>query len=71
MVAVEPLRLLSTQAYAGYSQSPSAFGSPAEGLGFGFKPYLYPIIPSAILFGGFGYACYSSYLTTLTDAAPP
>ena len=58
-----------TKEYAGYSQSLSAFGSPAEGLAFGSKPFLYPIIPSAILFGGFGYACTQSYIGTAAREA--
>ena len=69
MVAVEPLSLLQSEEYAGYSQSLSAFGSPAEGLAFGSKPFLYPIIPSAILFGGFGYACTQSYIGTAAREA--
>lgn len=41
---------------AEYRQSPSAFGSPAEGLTFGFRPYLYPWPPTLALFGAFAAA---------------
>lgn len=45
------VKLAPAELDEGYAQSPSAYGAPAEGLFFGFRPYLYPWGPGATLAG--------------------
>lgn len=50
-------------------QSPSAYGSPNDGLLFGCRPYLWPWPPSFALFGAFASVCLISYSNTVVEQA--